>query len=213
MKSILVIGLGRFGRHMAIKFAQLGNEVMVIDQDENKVNDVLPMITSAQIGDCTNEHVLRSLGIKNFDMCVVAIGSNFQASLEITSLLKELGATFVLSKANRDTHAKFLLRNGADAITYAEKEMAERLAVRYSANNVFEYVELTPEYSIFEIPPMEDWIGKTIEQKGIRTKHHISILATKVDGKICPIPKPDYMFTGKEHLIVIGRKEDVLKLR
>jgi trk system potassium uptake protein TrkA len=108
---------------MSIKFAQLGNQVMVIDKDEEKVNDVLPMVTSAQIGDCTNEQVLRSLGIKNFDLCVVAIGDNFQSSLEITSLLKELGAVYVLSKANRDTHAKFLLRNGADAITYAEKEL------------------------------------------------------------------------------------------
>lgn len=213
MKSILVIGMGRFGRHMAMKFAQLGNEVMVIDKDEDKVNDVLPSVTSAQIGDCTNEQVLRSLGVKNFDLCVVAIGDNFQASLEITSLLKELGAAYVLSKANRDTHAKFLLRNGADAVSYAEKEMAEKLAVRYSANNVFEYVELTPEYSIFEIPPMEDWIGKTIEQKAIRTKHHISILAIKVDNEIFPSPKPDYVFTGHEHLIVMGRKEEVLRLK
>jgi len=211
MKSILVIGLGRFGAFMAMKFAELGNEVMVIDQSEDKVNEVLSKVTSAQIGDCTNEQVLRSLGIKNFDLCVVAIGNNFQSSLEITSLLKELGATYVLSKASRDTHAKFLLRNGADAITYPEKEMAERLAVRYSAKSLFEYVELTPEYSIFEIPPREDWIGKTIEQKAIRTKYHMSILAIKDGDQIYPIPKPDYMFTGKEHLIVIGKKSDILK--
>lgn len=212
MKSFLVIGLGRFGRHLAIKLSTLGNEVMVVDKSEEKVDDIISEVTSAQIGDCTNEQVLRSIGVRNFDVCIVAIGTNFQASLEITSLLKELGAKYVISKANRDIHAKFLLRNGADEVTYVEREMAEKLAVRISAKNVFDYIELTPEYSIFEIPTPAGWVGKTIEQKGIRTKFHISILATKENGDIYPLPKADYMFKGKEHLIVIGQKNDVFRL-
>ncbi len=212
MKSVLVIGLGRFGRHVAVKLASLGNEVMVVDKDEEKIDDIISEVTSAQIGDCTNEQVLRSIGVRNFDLCIVGIGTNFQASLEITSLLKELGARYVISKANRDIHAKFLLRNGADEVTYVEKEMAEKLAVRVSAKNVFDYIELTPEYSIFEIPTPASWVGKTIEQKSVRSKYHISILATKEEGTINPLPKADYVFQPRVHLIIIGQKSEVLKL-
>lgn len=212
MKSILVIGLGRFGKHIAMKFTELGNEVMVVDEREEKVNNVLPYVTNGQIGDCTNEQVLRSLGIRNFDLCVVAIGNNFQASLEITSLLKELGATYVLSKASRDRQAKFLLRNGADNVVYAEREMAEKLAIRYSANNIFDFIELTPEYSIFETPVPKSWIGRTIEQNSVRQKHHLNILAVKRDEEILPLPKADYQLSAGDHLIMMGHRKDILKM-
>ena len=151
MKSILLIGLGRFGRHMAQTFHEMKNEVVAVDRDEERVNAVLQFVTSAQIGDSTNEAFIRSLGVRNFDLCVVAIAEDFQSSLETTSLLKECGATQVLSRASRDVHAKFLLRNGADQVVYAEKEMASRLAIRYSSDSIFDYIELTPEYAIFEI--------------------------------------------------------------
>lgn len=211
MKSVLVIGMGRFGQHIAMKFQELGNDVMVMDISEEKINDILPQITSAQIGDCTKEQVLRSIGVSNFDICVVSIGNNFQSSLEVTLLLKELGAPYVIAKASRDIHAKFLIRSGADEVIYPEKEMAEKVAVRHNANNVFDYIQLTPEYSVFEITPMDSWIKKTIEQVAVRTKYHISILATKKGDDIRPLPRADYIFTHGEHLIVFGKKEDVFK--
>ena len=148
MKSILIIGMGRFGHHLCQNLAALGNDVMVVDQKEEVLEDLLPIVTSAKIGDCTNEAVLRSLGIANFDICFVCIGTNFQSSLEITSLVKELGGRRVISKANRDIHAKFLLRNGADEVIYPDRDIAEKMAMRYSANHVFDYIELTQEYSI-----------------------------------------------------------------
>jgi trk system potassium uptake protein TrkA len=211
MKSILVIGMGRFGQHIAAKFSQLGNEVMAVDISEEKINEILPKVVSAQIGDCTKEQVLRSIGVNNFDICVVAIGSNFQSSLEITLLLKELGAAYVIAKASRDIHAKFLTRSGADEVIYPEKQMAEKIAVKYTAKNVFDYIELTPEYSVFEITPMDSWLGKTIEQVAVRTKYHISILALKSAGCILPLPKADYKFVPNEHLLVFGKKEDIFK--
>lgn len=130
MKSVLIVGLGRFGRHMGRKLMEEGNEVLAVDINEERVNDAMDLVTEAQIGDATNEHFVASLGVGNFDLCVVAIGDNFQSSLETTALLKDYGAGFVLARANRDVHAKFLLRNGADRVVYPEKEMAQRLAVK-----------------------------------------------------------------------------------
>lgn len=212
MKSILIVGLGRFGRHMAQKFNEQGNDVMAIDIKENRVNTVLPYVTNAQIGDSTNEQFMESIGINNFDLCVVAIGDNFQSSLETTALLKDLGANFVLSRASRDVHAKFLLRNGADEVIYTEKETAERLAVRFGSDNVFNYIELTEDYSIYEIPVPVSWIGKSIIQKDIRSKFHVSVLATKEGNEIYPLPHPDHIFTNTESLMIMGRNEDVQHL-
>lgn len=212
MKSILIIGLGRFGKYMASKFYELKNEVMAVDKNEERVNEALLFVTSAQIGDSTNEQFIASLGVRNFDLCVVAIGDNFQNSLETAALLKDYGAKFVLARATCDVHAKFLLRNGADKVVYTEKEMAIRLAVKYSMDNIFDYIELTPEYSIYEVSVPPAWMGKSIIQLAIRTKYHISILATKKEQKIFPLPKADYVFNGSETLIIMGRHEDVRKL-
>ena len=142
MKSVLLIGLGRFGRHIAMKLDELHHEVMAVDLKENRVTAVLPYVGNAQIGDATNEDFLRSLGVRNFDVCIVAIGDNFQNSLETTSLLKELGAKMVVSRAARDVHAKFLLRNGADEVVYPEKQLASWTAIRYSSDHIFDYIEL-----------------------------------------------------------------------
>lgn len=212
MKTILVIGIGRFGRHLTRKLVELGNEVMIIDNDEENIRDLLPIVTNAQIGDCTKEDVLRSLGIGNFDVCFVCIGDDFQSSLEITSLLKELGAKRVISKASRDIHVKFLLRNGADEVTDPEREVAEKLAVRYSDNNIFDYFELTREVSIYEIPPAESWVGKSIKELNFRVKYHVSILATKVGDIVSPLPSAEHVFRSDEHLMIIGRHSDVEKI-
>ena len=212
MKSILIIGLGRFGTYMARKFTELGNHVMVLDNDEEKINEILPYVTSAQIGDGTKAAVLESLGIDNFDICVVSVGENFQASLEATSLLKEAGAKYVLSRASTEIQAKFLLRNGADEVVFAEKEMAERLAVKYSANNILDNIQLTPGYAIYEITTPKAWEGKTIRDKGVRAKYNLNILAIKRGSNLVPLPAPDYVFSSAERLIVMCRRTDVDKL-
>lgn len=209
MKSILLIGLGRFGSTMAMKLHELGHEVMAIDTSEERINNVLPYVTSAQIGDCTNDQYMASLGIRNFDLCVVAIGDNFQNSLETTSLLKDLGARFVLSRANRDIHAKFLLRNGADQVVYPEKDMAIRAAVRFSSDNIFDYIELTPEHSIYEIPVPNSWIGKTIVEINVRNKYSLSILAIKFNDTLHPLPGANYEFKDNDMLVIMGANKDI----
>lgn len=209
MKSILIIGMGRFGRHLCKNLAELGNQIMIVDMREENLEEMLTYAVSAKIGDCTNEAVLKSLGVENYDLCFVCIGTNFQSSLEITSMVKELGARRVISKANRDIHAKFLLRNGADEVIYPDRDIAEKLAVRYSANNVFDYIELTDEYSIYEIPPLKGWIGKSIKELGIRNRYHINILGTKNGEETNLMPGADYVILAQEHLMVIGRKTDI----
>lgn len=209
MKSVLLIGLGRFGRHMAERLIAEGNEILAVDINEERVNDAIDMVTDAQIGDATNEHFVESLGVRNFDLCVVAIGDNFQSSLEATALLKDCGASLVLARANRDVHAKFLLRNGADHVVYPEKEMAQRLAVKYGNDNIFDYIELTEEYAIYEIPVPDTWVGSSIVEKEVRKKYHISILATKEAGRMKPLPGADHVFRGAETLIVMGHFRDV----
>lgn len=212
MKSVLIIGLGKFGHHLCRNLAELGNEIMIVDQKEETLEDLLPIVTSAKIGDCTNEEVLRSLGIANFDLCFVCIGTNFQSSLEITSLIKEMGARYVISKANRDIHAKFLLKNGADEVIYPDRDIAEKLAVRHNANHVFDYIELTDDYAIYEIPPLTEWLGKSIREVNFRVKYQVSILGTKKGEDVKLLPAADHVFAADEHLMVIGRAEDLQKI-
>ncbi len=212
MKSILVIGLGRFGRHLCQKFMSLNNEVMIVDRDEAAVTALASEVTSAQIADCTDESVLRTLGVQNFDLCFVCIGTDFQSSLLITVMLKDLGARRVIAKANRDIHAKLLLRNGADEVVYPERDSAERIAVRLSAEHVFNYIELTDEYSIYEIPPMAHWPGHTVRELDVRNKYHINILAIKRGDELHPMPGADYLFKGDEHILALASKEDAKKL-
>lgn len=208
MKSILVIGMGRFGHHLANNFLELENDVMVIDSDEKKIEDMVPYATSTKIGDCTNPEVLRSLGLGNFDIVFVCIGTNFQSSLEITSLAKEMGAKRVISKATRDIQAKFLLRNGADEVIYPDKDIAEKCAARYSVNNVFDYIELAQGYAIYEIPPQKGWIGKSIRESNIAAKHRISILGIrKADGSSRIMPSADYVIAEDEHLMVLAQNK------
>lgn len=212
MKSILIIGLGRFGQHLCQNMVKLKNEVMVIDNVEERVEAVMPIVTNAQIGDCTNVEVLKSIGVRNFDICFVCIGTNFQSSLEITSLLKENGAKYVVSKATRDIQAKFLLRNGADEVIYPDRDIAEKVAVRYSANHVYDYIEIDDEYSIFEIPVAKEWVGKSIKEVNFRAKYKVSILGIKRGETTKLLPMADYEFDEKEHLMVIGQVEDVERL-
>lgn len=209
---MLVIGLGRFGTHLATKLTQLGNEVLVIDRDEDSVNKIEPYVTRAQIGDCMNEDVLRALGVGNFDVCFVCISENFQSSLEITSLLKELGAPFVVSKADREIHAKFLKKVGADEVIYPERDMAQRTAMRYSSRNAFDYFEVSPEYALIEMLPLESWTNKTLRELDLRTKHRVNVIGIKIDGKVNPLVSADHVIVADEHVLIAGLKSDILRL-
>ena len=212
MKNILIIGLGRFGRHLAEKFIELGDEVMVVDRDEEAVQAVMNTVTYAQIGDCKKEEVLRSLGVNNFDICFVCMGSDFQSSLEITDLLKSLGAKYVVSKAGRDVHAKFLLKNGADEIVYPEKDMAAKVAVKFSSNHLVDYFEISKEVAIYEIFVPDSWVGKSISGLGVRAKYGLNILAVRdKSGKLNSNPGPEYIFSLGERMIVLGTQQHVRK--
>lgn len=212
MKNILVIGMGRFGQRLAESLLELRNNVMIVDENPEIISGLAPKFTNAEIADCTNPAVLRSLGPNTFDICFVTIGENFQSSLEISSQLKEMGAKRVIAKANRDIQAKFLLRNGADEVVYPERDMAEKLAVKCSANNLYDFIELTPEYSIFEIPAFPEWIGKTIGLINIRRKYGMNVLTIKKNGSDVVIPTADYVFDQQDHVIVMGKKDEVLRL-
>lgn len=208
MKSILVIGIGRFGKHLCQDLVQNGNDVMAVDENEENLEEILPIVTSAKIGDCTKEEVLKTFGVSNFDICFVCIGTNFQSSLEVTNLLKEMGAKYVISKATRDIQAKFLLKNGADEVVYPDRDIAKRMATRVSTNHVYDYVEMG-EYSIYEIQPVDEWIGKTIREVDFRAKYNMSIMGIKHGDETSLMITPEHTFEKEEHLMVIGKKEDI----
>ena len=211
MKTILLIGLGRFGRHIAMKLNELNHQVMAVDKEEKRVEEVLPYVTNAQIGDGTNEEFLRSLGVRNFDVCIVAIGDDFQSSLETTSFLKELGAKKVVSRAARDVQAKFLLRNGADEIVYPEKQLANWTAIRYSSDHIFDYIELDNGYAVFEISVPPHWIGKSIGQLDIRKKYNINIMALKRNGVLNMNITSDTSLQEGETMLVLGDMKSIHK--
>ena len=207
MKSILLIGLGRFGKHVAMHLHNLGHQVMAIDSTEERVNAVLPYVTEAQIGDSTNESFLSSLGIRNFDACIVAIGDNFQSSLETTSLLKELGAKLVVSRASSDVHQKFLLRNGADQVVYPEQQLAKWTAIRFSSDHILDFVNLEGDYDIYEVDLPERWVGMSVGEIDIRKKYGINIIAVEHEQHTDVEFSPDYVFNKGDTVSVIGKTE------
>lgn len=211
MKNILLIGLGRFGKNIALQLNKLGHEVMAVDNNEERVNDILSIVTNAQIGDSTNTEFLKSLGIRNFDVCIVTIGGDFQNSLETTSLLKELGAKLVVSRAERDVQAKFLLRNGADEVVSPEKQVANWAAIRYTADHIRDYIEVDEAHAIFEVEVPEEWVGKSVGELDIRRKYSINIMATKENGKINMAVTPETVLTDKITLLVLGSYKKLQK--
>ena len=211
MKSVLLVGLGRFGRHIAIKLHELHHQVMAIDQKEERVEAVLPYVTNAQIGDSKNASFMASLGVRNFDVCIVAIGDDFQSSLETTALLKELGAKQVVSRAARDVHAKFLLRNGADEVVYPEKQLAAWTAIRCTSEHILDYIELDATHSIFELSIPEEWNGKTILQLDIRKKYGVNILGVRENGVLNMNITPDMTMDKGKSLLVLGNERSVQK--
>lgn len=212
MKSILLVGLGRFGRHIAEKLNALNHQVMAVDRREGRVDAILPFVTNAQIGDSTNPDFLTSLGIRNFDFCIVAIGDDFQSSLETTSLLKELGARLVVSRAASDVHAKFLLRNGADEIIYPEKQLANWVAIRYSADHIFDYIELDDEHAIFEVQVPKEWVGKTVGELDVRKKYSLNIMGLKENGRMNLTVTPTTGITDRQTLLVLGTMKQIQRV-
>ncbi len=212
MKSVLVIGLGRFGRHFAQKLMELRNEVMIVDNNADLINALSSQFTDSCIGDCTREDLIASLGVSNFDLCMVAIGEDFQSSLVVTSLLKQYGAPCVIAKANQEIQADLLKKIGADQIVYPEREMAEKLAVRCTAQNVFDSIELTDHFALYEVPILSDWIGQTIGSLDVRRKYRVNIIGVKRNGELLPIPGADFTFSAQDHVVVIGKHTDLQKL-
>ena len=211
MKTVLLIGLGRFGKHIAMKMNELHHQVMAVDKREERVETLLPYVTNAQIGDSTRVDFLRSLGVSNYDVCYVTISGDFQNSLETTSLLKELGANYVVSRAERDVQAKFLLRNGADAVAYPEKQMAKWAAIRYTTNHIFSYIELDEQHAIIEVAVPEDWQGHSIGELDIRRKYGVNILGVKRNGKTDVNISPETILDGSLTLLVLGENKALKK--
>lgn len=212
MRSMLVIGAGRFGTNLAVKLTELGNEVMIVDMNEDAVHNLVPLVTRVQVCDCMDRDVLAELGVRNFDICFVCISDNFQSSMEITSLLKEQGARYVVAKSDREIHAHLLKKIGADDVVYPERDMAQRTAVRYSARGAFDYVELSPEYAIMEIEPPESWIGRNIRELNVRTEHEINVIGVRKGKHILPLISADHIFDAQEHIIVAGEQKNILKI-
>ena len=212
MKSVLIIGMGRMGRHLAKRMHQLGNDVMIVDNNPAIIEALSDRFTDSSICDCTNESVIASLGVDNFDICFVTIGEDFQASLVVTSLLKKHGARRIVAKTNQDIQAELLRTIGADEIVYPEVDIAEKLAVRYNANNIFDFVPLTDEYSIYELPILPAWAGHTLVELNIRRKYQINIIAVKNGMNLDANLGADYRFRPDDHIIVIGRSNEVFKL-
>ena len=211
MKSILLIGINNFGTMIAKHLHDLGHQVLAVDRDEARINAILPLVTDAQIGDSTNETFLRSLGINNFDVCIVTIGSDFQSSLETTSLLKELGGRLVVSRADREVQAKFLLRNGADEVINPEKQIAQWAAIRYTSDHILDYINLDDDHAIYEVSVPKDWIGKSIGQIDIRKRYGINILAIKENGKMNLSVTPETILNENKTMLVLGKRKSMQK--
>ena len=211
MKSILLIGLGRFGRTLAEKLNELDHQVMAIDQHEERVNEILPIVTDAQIGDATNADFLKTLGVSDYDVCFVAISDDFQSSLETTSLLKELGAKKVISRASSEVQRKFLLRNGADEVVYPEGQLAAWAAIRHTSDHVLDYIDLEGEYDIYELTVPEEWDGKTVAELDIRKRYNVNLLVVRDAGTTFTAVSGETLMRENQAILALGKWKDVQK--
>ena len=211
MKSILLIGLGRFGQHIARKLYDLGHQVMAVDSEEARVNTVLPFVTNAQIGDSTSEEFLSALDVSSFDACIVTIGDDFQSSLETTDLLKELGAKKIIARASRGGQEKFLRRSGADEVVYPEKQLAAWTAIRCTSEYILDYIELDDGYSIFELSIPGEWAGRTVLQLDLRKKYGINILGIRDSGRLNMNITPETVLDQDRPILILGQERAVQK--
>lgn len=201
VRSVLLIGLGRFGKHIARQ----------LDQVEERVEEVLSFVTNAQIGNSTNADFIGTLGIADFDVCIVAIGNDFQSSLETTALLKDAGARLVVARASRDVQARFLLHNGADEVVYPEKQLARWTAIRYSADHILDYIELDGDHAMFEVQIPKDWVGRTVGQLDIRKRYNVNIMGVKREGRLELSVTTETVLGESETMLVLGLYKDLQK--
>lgn len=212
MKNFLLIGLGRFGKFFAQKTFALGHQIMAVDINEDRINDALPYVTNALIGDSSRIEFLESLGVENYDACIVAIGDDFQKSLETTYLLHELGAKKVVSRASADIQKKFLLNNGADQVIYPEKALAEWTAVSLSSDKIFDFVALDDTYAVSEVAIPQKWVGKTLSSLDVRKKNSVNIIAAKDKKGTVRNLDPNETLRESDRLFVMGKNDDIVKL-
>ncbi len=211
-RQFVVIGCGRFGTSVALKLNELGSEVMVVDNNEEIIQEISEYVTHAVQADATDENTIRSLGIRNFDVAVVTIGSDIQSSILITLMCKELGVKYVVAKAQNELHAKVLYKIGADRVVFPEREMGIRIAKNLVYDNILDYVELDPRYGIAEIFAPEEWVGKTIKELDIRNKYHLNVLGIKHGAELDVQFSPDDEITEGTVLVVIGGNTDINRL-
>jgi len=209
-KNILVIGAGRFGRYTCQKLHEMGHQVMLVDKDEERLNKVLKYATNAEIGDSTDSEFMQTLGIKDYDLCIVAIGDNFLSSLETTFLLDELGAKKIISRATSGSQEKFLLRNGANAVVFPERQLGSWTAIRFSSDNISNYIELMDGYSIFELTVPLNWDKKKIGELDVRNKYGINILGVK-NGKMDMNIGVDTVLRFGQSMLVLGKTQSIQK--
>lgn len=212
MKSFLIIGMGSLGNHLCDELSKNHCEIMIADINAVKVENVNSSVVTARVCDCTNRSVLESLGVEDFDVCFVCIEDYFQACLEITDLLKELGAKKIYSTANRQIEEKFLLRSGADRIIYPERDICRRISGIECAEHIFDYINIADDYCIFEIEPQKKWLGKTVLELNFRNRYNLNIIAYKKDGAVIPLFTADYTFSADEHLLVLGNRKELEKI-
>lgn len=208
-KQYLVIGCGRFGSSVAKKMCQLGNEVMVIDKDEDSINNIAELVTHTAIVDVTEERDLKSIGLGNFDVVIVAISSDIRASIMATVMAKEMGVPKVVCKAKDELQAKVLYKIGADKVVFPERDMGIRLAYNLASENILDQINLDPEYSIMEIVTPQNWVGKTIIELNLRAKYDITVLAVKTQSGLKVMPSPNYKMQEKNILIIIGNTDKI----
>lgn len=211
MQSMLIIGAGKFGYHLAQNLCAMGNDVMLVDKNEPKIEEYSSEVTSAEIGDFTVKSNLEALGVDDYDYIFVCVG-DFQDSLVITSYLKELGAGYVIAKASSLIHEKFLLKNGADKVVYPERDTAYSMAVSYNNATIYDYFKLSEDTGIYEMEPPRSWIGKSLAKIDVRKAHSVTVIAYKSGDSITPINSPDYIFKSYEHIIVMGESKDIKKI-
>ena len=210
MKSVLIVGAGQFGIHIAKRMSKMRCEIMAVDTEEECINAILPFVTNAQIGDSTNADFMSSLGIPDYDVCIVTISDSFQDSLETTALLKELGAKKVISRAQNDVQEKFLLRNGADETVYPEKQTAIRLATKEASDDILDMFQMDHNINIYEVRVPRAWHKKTIAELDIRKKHNLNIIAVRVEDQLV-LPTPDMLLDTNDAMLLLGSMKDIQK--
>ncbi len=211
MKSFLLIGLGSFGNHIARELYDLHHQILAVDTDEEKVQRALPYATDAQIGDTTDRTFLKSLGVQNFDVCIVTIGENFESSIITVVLLKELGARKIIARASHGIQERLLLHNGADEVIYPAKQLAAWTAIRCSSDKILDYTELDDNYSIYELTIPREWEGQSLLQLNLRGKYGINILGIRENGQLNMDMTPETSFRKDNSVLLLGPKTSVQK--